>query len=129
MAKINPTPKVNSQFGAPMGRGWDPAQMPTLAHTIVADYKSVPPKTDGERRHRDVATAIQNGTKPGRVYLRSIPLNSGGYDSGGAYWGDGIRLYWAGDDSGAVDMYFRARNRGAAKTTVKAAVPDAVFFR
>lgn len=35
------------------------------------------------------------GTKPDneRVYKRNVPINSGGYDSGGAYWGIGKPLY------------------------------------
>jgi hypothetical protein len=30
----------------------------------------------------------------GKFYLRHVPLDSGGYDAGGAYWGFGAPLYW-----------------------------------
>lgn len=50
----------------------------------------------------------------GRVSLRHVRLDSGGYDSGGAYWGHGIPLYYAeGAESGYV--YVRAMSRDYAK--------------
>ena len=36
-----------------------------------------------------------NFNAPLKFYLRRVPLNSGGYDSGGAYWGLGSPLYYA----------------------------------
>lgn len=58
---INPTPKVNCQFGAPMGR----------------------PKYGN------------SGSIPSTSFsLRRIPINGGGYDRGGAYWGIGQPLYF-----------------------------------
>ena len=65
----------------------------------------------------------------GRVTLRKIPLDSGGYDAGGAYWGIGSPLYWACDESGALDRYFRAANREAAKAIILADWPEAKFYR
>lgn len=57
---INPTPKVNARYGAPMGR-------PSFGH----------------------------GADPTTPFsLVRVPLNSGGYDRGGAYWGIGQPLYW-----------------------------------
>lgn len=41
--------------------------------------------------------------KPRSLYVRKIYLNSGGYDSGGAYWGArprGASLYWLTDGGG-----------------------------
>jgi hypothetical protein len=67
-----------------------------------------------------------------RFYLRRIPINSGGYDSGGAYWGLGPRLYWAWALDGAggdISRYFRAPDRDAAKAIVLAEFPHASFFR
>lgn len=66
--------------------------------------------------------------------LCRIRLNSGGYDSGGAYWGLGPRLYYAAasrDDDGSMiaDRYFRARDREAAKTHLRREFPDARFYR
>jgi hypothetical protein len=92
---MNPTPNVNCQYGAPMGR---PSHFP---HSI----------------------------EPGaRAYLRRIPINSGGYDRGGAYWGLGDPLWWCGDDSGALDMFFRAKDRDAAKEFVRGSA-DVTFYR
>lgn len=73
------------------------------------------------------------GTVPRRkVYLRRVRLNSGGYDSGGAYWGRGQPLFWATD--GALDGYeafFRAPSREEAKCKVHAALTgtDVRFYR
>lgn len=66
-----------------------------------------------------------------RFYLRRIPINSGGYDSGGAYWGHGPRLYWAWalDGAGDISRYFRAADREKAKAAILAEFPDASFFR
>ena len=67
-------------------------------------------------------------TDAGRIYLRRVPLNSGGYDTGGAYWGLGAPLFAAMDDSGMV-YFLRARNRDAAKAAVLDVAPDARFYR
>lgn len=64
-----------------------------------------------------------------KVSLRRIRLDSGGYDSGGSYWGIGWPLYWVGSDCGSVDLWFRARDRDAAKAHVKVTVPAATFYR
>lgn len=47
-------------------------------------------------------------TTRGSVRLFHAPLDSGGYDSGGAYWGHGGRLYCAVDREG--DMQFTRAN-------------------
>jgi hypothetical protein len=71
----------------------------------------------------------RNGNLCNRMSLRRIRLNSGGYDAGGAYWGIGAPLYWAGDESGNVSIFFRAASRGAAKDHVGKLWPDATFWR
>lgn len=65
----------------------------------------------------------------GKVSLRRIPLDSGGYDPGGAYWGLGQPLYWVGDESGALDDFLRARDRADAKRQILEDWPDARFYR
>lgn len=65
---------------------------------------------------------------PRKFYLRRIRINSGGYDSGGAYWGLGAPLYWATDDNGA-ELFFRARNRDAARAHVASQYPQTKFYR
>ncbi|WP_372395276.1 hypothetical protein ABMY26_06615 (plasmid) [Azospirillum sp. HJ39] len=68
-------------------------------------------------------------TPSAKITLRKIRINGGGYDSGGAYWGIGQPLYWAGSDDGKVDMFFRAKDRDAAKDHVRSKVADAKFYR
>lgn len=68
-----------------------------------------------------------------KFYLQRVPLDSGGYDSGGAYWGIGQPLYWAhwsgsGTDS-LIEFFLRARSREAAKLEVQRRHPGARFYR
>jgi len=70
---------------------------------------------------------------PRKFYLQRVPLDSGGYDRGGAYWGLGPRLYWAswqgdGADS-SIEFFFRARDREAAKAETIRRHPGARFYR
>ena len=65
----------------------------------------------------------------GRIALRRIRLDAGGYDSGGAYWGHGEALYWAGSGCKSIDMFFRAPGRDAAKARVRETCPGATFYR
>ena len=59
----------------------------------------------------------------GKVHLARVPLDNGGYDPGGAYWGIGAPLYCAWNDEG--EMYFRAYSRDGAKTKI----PGCTFYR
>ncbi len=67
--------------------------------------------------------------------LRHVRLNSGGYDSGGAYWGHHQRLYWwaitqhCEGSSEESSGYFRARDRKAAKEHIKGLHEHARFYR
>lgn len=70
---------------------------------------------------------IVPGDRP--LYLRRVPLDIEGYDSGGTYWGLGEPLYWCGNDSGEINYFFRARSRNAAKALVWDEYPNARFFR
>ena len=67
-------------------------------------------------------------TDAGRISLQKIPLDTGGYDRGGAYWGIGQPLYCAQDQNGDT-MYFRAWSRDSAKHHVLENHPDARFYR
>ena len=65
-----------------------------------------------------------------RVYLRRVRLDSGGYDSGGAYWGIGQRLYHACEYSrDGLDVFFRAADRAAAKAKLRADYPEIRFYK
>lgn len=97
----NPTPKVYSQYGAPMGR-----------------------RGQGY------------GVEPfGRMYLRRVRLNSGGYDAGGSYWGVGQPLYWyywenpdVGCEDEVIEDFIRADNREHAIAKLKGKYPNVTFF-
>ncbi len=62
--------------------------------------------------------------------LIRCPLNSGGYDRGGAYWGLGEPLYYySANPEGLIDGYVRGRTREKAKEAVRAIHPHARFFK
>jgi len=75
------------------------------------------------------AASLRTSPDAVKVSLRRIRLNGGGYDRGGAYWGAGVPLWWAGSDCGLVDLYFRAADRIAAKAHVRQQFPGAAFYR
>jgi hypothetical protein len=63
-----------------------------------------------------------------KIHLYNVPLDSGGYDKGGAYWGCGVRLYCA--EAEDAIYYFRASNRACAKAYVKKEFgEDLKFYR
>lgn len=62
-----------------------------------------------------------------RLYLRRVPLDSGGYDAGGAYWGWAEPLYAYGD--GENWAYCRAPDRDAARNIVYRGWGAVVFWR
>lgn len=64
-----------------------------------------------------------------KFHLRKINLDSGGYDSGGAYWGHGQQLWWATSIDGTAESFFRAADRTAARAEVLSDHPGARFFR
>lgn len=73
-----------------------------------------------------------NGT-PGnfegeKVSLRAVPLDSGGYDRGGAYWGHHQTLYCAYLPDGE-SIYLRAPSRERAKEELRKQIPDIRFYR
>ena len=63
-----------------------------------------------------------------KCYLQRIPINSGGYDRGGAYWGLGAPLYALGTPDGEW-TYFRAHSREDAKAIAREEFPGVRFFR
>ena len=74
-------------------------------------------------------TDRNNGTEGVvKTYLKRVRIDSGGYDSGGAYWGLGQPLFEAFNDEGFCE-YLRARSREEAKGKLLADHPDMRFFR
>lgn len=105
---ISQLPDVSSRYGAPMGR---------------------PTQSGFRNRNGDwVECAVLNGAAP--FYLVRIPLNSGGYDSGGAYWGLGAPLYrFEYSRLSDISGFVRGRTRDAAKAAVREIHPNARFFK
>jgi hypothetical protein len=66
-----------------------------------------------------------NGEK---LYLRRVRIDSGGYDSGGAYWGLGAPLFAWENVDGDRSGYLRAANREAAKAALREQWDDIRFF-
>ena len=69
-----------------------------------------------------------------RFSLARVPINRGGYDRMGTYWGIGTPLYRyeavEPDSTGpAPEGYFRAASRDAAKAELRSRYPLARFFR
>lgn len=105
--KTNPTPEVNAKYGAPMGR---------VSRSTVTD-----------KHGRTFELTVTEDAKP--MNLIRCPLNSGGYDRGGAYWGIGEPLYYYSDHTGSITGYVRGRTRQKAKEAVISMFPKARFYR
>jgi hypothetical protein len=101
------TPRLDCKYGAPMGR-------PTLS--CYWDKA-------GERVELEV---IPNA-RP--FHLVRVPLNSGGYDKGGAYWGFPNDLWGFIGPIDDVRGFVRAKTRQEAKEHVLDLHPHARFFR
>jgi hypothetical protein len=63
----------------------------------------------------------------GKIALRRVNLDSGGYDKGGAYWGHGDALYETLDIDGN-GFILRATSRDNAKAIVWESFPEAKFY-
>jgi hypothetical protein len=59
----------------------------------------------------------------GPLVVRRVKLDSGGYDAGGAYWGNGAKLWQAEDPDGYFSYYFRAVDYMAAKREARIRSP------
>ena len=59
------------------------------------------------------------------LYVQRIKFVDYDYDAGGAYWGGGSALYCVFDKHSTVRLYYRARDRAAAK---EKAVEDLGFI-
>lgn len=57
--------------------------------------------------------------QPQTFALHRVPLDNGGYDSGGAYWGIGEPLWAAISDDGGTERWFRAATEEGAKEHIR----------
>ena len=115
---LNHTPHVSSKYGAPMGRAF--------RTDAAADIHLEPGWF--RRKPASVLQPIKSAFA-GKISLRRLRLDRGGYDSGGAYWGFPNNVYSALSECGTVDMTLRARDRAVAKATIRGEYPKAHFFR
>lgn len=65
----------------------------------------------------------------GRLTLRYVRLDSGGYDINGTYWGHHKRLYWYASDDNRIDGTLHAEDRAEARSKVLAKYPRAKVRR
>jgi hypothetical protein len=73
----------------------------------------------------------ENPNEPIKLQMIKLRIDSGGYDQGGAYWGLGEPVYWAGQGLGPdapIQIFVRGKTREDAKTKVRNLVPGASFF-
>ncbi len=68
-------------------------------------------------------------TPKGKLYLRRVYLDNGGYDTNGTYFGHGEPLYWVASEDCELDYMLRAKSRRAAKEQILEKYPDARFFQ
>ncbi len=105
--KLNPTPDVDCRYGAPVGR---PSR-----------------RSFTDKQGRTFQLELTEDAPP--MHLVRCPLDQGGYDRGGAYWGIGPPLYYYANSTGDITGYVRGATRERAKAAVRAIHPHARFYR
>lgn len=65
----------------------------------------------------------------GRLCLRRVRLDTGGYDRNGTYFGHGAPLYWYASDDGEIDGMMRADSRRRARLQLLLTYPKAKVRR
>ena len=66
----------------------------------------------------------------GKIVLRQVNLDSGGYDCNGTYFGHGgEQIYWFAAVDGSIDGTLNARTREIAKNQIRKLYPNAKFYR
>lgn len=94
------------------------------------DYKTNDPKgwcgdpTRGAALGR-VTVQEEHKSWDGKLSLRRIYLDNGGYDRNGTYFGDGGPLFWCANKDGTIDFMLRASSRGEAREKVLLTYPNA----
>ena len=78
---------------------------------------------------RPAVTDADPETFVGRLYLRRVRLNAGGYDCNDTYFGSGAPLYWCASSDGEIDFMLRAYSRESARVQVLKSYPLAKVRR
>jgi hypothetical protein len=95
---------------------------------MAPDYATNDPKGWCGDPKRGAAMGRPSDHSPGfagKLHIRRIVLNMGGYDRNGTYFGIGAPLYWVASECGEVDYVLRAADRTWARTMVLAKYPEA----
>lgn len=96
------------------------------------DYKKNDPKGwCGNRRYGAAMgrpTIKGERTYAGRLYVRRIRLNDGGYDANGTYFGHGDPLWWVVSPDYTIDRVYREKNRLELVEQLAADYPWARFY-
>ena len=73
--------------------------------------------TGARMGRRSIIPADYSGEK---LHLRRVPLDRGGYDPGGAYWGHGSPLWcaWGQTATEQMQVFTRAKDRATAKAEI-----------
>ena len=97
----------------------------------MPDYKTNDPHgwCGNPARGAALGRPTLSGEPEGKMTLRRVYLDSGGYDPNGTYFGHGSPLYWYADEGGNVDGMIRSQSRRDAKAQVRALHPGAKFYR
>lgn len=64
----------------------------------------------------------------GRLYVRRVRLNNGGYDRNGTYFGQGAPLYWVSSPDSDIDFMERGHGRDHVAVRVAARYPNAKIY-
>lgn len=59
----------------------------------------------------------------GKVYIRLVSLDKGGYDQNGTYFGSGEPLYWYANEEGSIDGMIRASERHVVEKHIRLYYP------
>ena len=59
-----------------------------------------------------------------KIFVQHVPLHDGGYDSGGAYWGEGQPIFWYHSDDSATSAFIRADSFEEAKSKILNILPS-----
>ncbi len=92
------------------------------------DYSTNDPKGWCGDPKRGAAMGRPSDHSPGfagKLTVKRVVLNSGGYDRNGTYFGIGAPLYWVASEDSEVDYMLRAADRASARAMVLVKYPDA----
>lgn len=95
----------------------------------MPDYSINDPKGWGGDPSRGAAlgrpTIKGDPAYDGRLYIRRVHLDSGGYDRNGTYFGHGAPLYWVSSPDSDIDFMERGFSRNHVAAKVASRYPNA----